>query len=511
MRPAAALAPGFFGLNRPRPGAEIARRAAHPRLRALAATHADRLAAALEAAERESFDAPAGDAAVVLTPEQRLLQRISFGPTSADNARMRQLGYTAYLEEQLNYTRLDDSELENALTEALPALSMTPGELYFGDNFDLSYELPVAAMYRAIYSKRQLFETMVHFWTDHFNIDLGGDTAYFLKHVDEREVIRKHALGKFPDLLKASSKSPAMLSYLSNDSNYADYPNENYGREVMELHSLGADQGYTQIDVREIARCLTGWFVVWEEDAENFGNFKFEPDAHDFGAKRVIGLNIPAGGGVTDAEKVIARLSTHPNTAKHIARKLLIYFWGYEPPANYINRVATVFRNTGGDIKAMLRTVLQRGWIERAPAKLKRPFHYAASAVRATFAAVDDPGPLFHHLSDSGHLPYYWSPPNGYPDTRVYWSGFLRNRWNFSLDLAAGDSLGIRIDLDHLLPTNLTPQALTTRINALVANGKLAPVTQNAVRDFLRAGQRTPQRVHEALGLALASPDFQEF
>ncbi|HXU29432.1 MAG TPA: DUF1800 domain-containing protein [Thermoanaerobaculia bacterium] len=509
MRRAAAFAPGFFGLNRPRPDAEMARRAAHPRLRALSAEHADRLAAALDAtAEHESLEANAG---VLLTPEQRLLQRTSFGPTLADSERMRQLGYTAYLEEQLAYTRLDDSELEGALTDALPTLSMTPGELYFGENFDLTYELPIAAIYRAIYSKRQLFETMVHFWTDHFNIDLGGDAAYFLKHVDEREVIRKHALGKFPDLLKASSKSPAMLTYLSNDSNYADYPNENYGREVMELHSLGADQGYTQIDVREIARCLTGWFVVWEEDAANFGKFKFEPDAHDFGAKRVIGLNIPAGGGVTDAEKVIARLGTHPNTAMHIARKLLIYFWGYEPPQNYVNRVATVFRNTGGDIKAMLRTVLQRSWIEHAPPKLKRPFHYAASAVRATFGALDDPSPLFDHLSDSGHLPYYWSPPNGYPDTRVYWSGFLRNRWNFSLDLSSSDSLGIRIDLDHLLPRNLTPQALTTRINALVANGKLAPVTQNAVRDFLRGGPRTTQRVHEALGLALASPDFQEF
>lgn len=510
MRRAAALAPGFFGLNRPRPASEMARRAAHPRLRALAAQSADR---PLEEIQDQiaALETPEADAGVVLTPEQRLLQRISFGPTSTDLARIRQLGYTAYLEEQLNYTRLDDSELEIALVEALPTLSMTPGELYFDDNFDLSYELPVAAIYRAIYSKRQLFETMVHFWTDHFNIDLGGDNAYFLKQVDEREVIRKHALGKFPDLLKASSKSPAMLSYLSNDSNYAGYPNENYGREVMELHSLGADQGYTQIDVREIARCLTGWFIIWEEDSQNFGRFKFEPDAHDFGAKRVIGLNIPAGGGISDAEKVIDRLGKHPNTAKHIARKLLIYFWGYEPPQNYVNRVATVFRNTGGDIKAMLRTVLQRSWIEKATPKLKRPFHYATSAVRAVFGAVDDPGPLFDHLADSGQLPYYWSPPNGYPDTRVYWSGFLRNRWNFSLDLAASDSLGIRTDFDPLLPRNLTPQALTTRINALVANGKLAPVTQNAVRDFLRGGPRTAQRVHEALGLALASPDFQEF
>ncbi len=508
MRPATSLAPGFFGLTRPAPNALLLGRATHPSLRALEASRSDRPLTEVLEAHAQAEEPQAG---VVLTPEQRLLQRISFGPTSADHARMRQLGYTAYLEEQLAYTRLDDSELESAITAALPTLSMTPTELYFGENFDLTYELPIAAIYRAIYSKRQLFETMVNFWTDHFNIDLSGDTAHFLKHVDERDVIRKHALGKFPDLLRASSKSPAMLTYLSNDSNYADYPNENYAREVMELHSLGADQGYTQIDVRELARCLTGWFIVYEEDVNNFGKFKFEPDAHDNGAKRVIGLAIPAGGGVTDGEKVINRLALHPNTAKYIARKLLIYFWGYEPPQNYVNRVAIVFKNTGGDIKAMLRTVLQRSWIETATPKLKRPFHYAASAVRATFGAVDDPGPLFDHLADSGQLPYYWSPPNGYPDTRVYWSGFLRNRWNFSLDLSASDSLGIRLDLDNFLAPNLSPQALTTRINALVANGKLALVTQNAVRDFLRAGSRTTGRVREALGLALASPDFQEF
>ncbi|HXU46521.1 MAG TPA: DUF1800 domain-containing protein [Thermoanaerobaculia bacterium] len=509
MQKAQLRSAGFFGSRRRFASDEMRRRAAHPSLEALARSRAVRpLAPLAEAAFEGDFEAQTAPA---ITPEQRLLQRISFGPTAADFARLRQIGYTAYLEEQLNDQALDDGDLEDALAEALPTLRMTPGELYFNDNFDLTYELPLAAIFRAIYSKRQLFETMVHFWTDHFNIDMGDDTAYYLKQVDEREVIRKHALGKFPDLLKASSKSPAMLTYLSNDSNYADHPNENYGREVMELHSLGADQGYTQEDVRQLARCLTGWFTVWDDDPPNFGKFKFDADAHDDGSKRVLGLAIPARGGVTDAEKVIALLGRHANTAKLIARKLLVYFWGYEPPQTYVNQVATVFRNTGGDIKAMLRAILKRTWIQAATPKLKRPFHYAVSAVRATAGAVEDPGPLFDALADAGHLPYYWSPPNGYPDNRVYWTGFLRNRWNFAIDLAAGDSTGIRLELNGVLPTALSPQALANRINALVANGTLRPSSANAVRDFLRAGPRTRRRVDEGLGLALASPDFQEF
>ena len=179
---------GFFGSPRRTVDLERLRAAAaHPRFRALARSRA------VEPSLDEATPFAAPTAAAAISPEQRLLQRISFGPTTADAARIRQIGYQRYLDEQLNYQALDDSELDAALAEALPTLSMTPAQLYFGENFDLTYELPIAAILRAIYTKRQLFETMVHFWTDHFNIDLLGDTAHFLKQVDERDVIRKHA------------------------------------------------------------------------------------------------------------------------------------------------------------------------------------------------------------------------------------------------------------------------------------------------------------------------------
>jgi uncharacterized protein (DUF1800 family) len=189
---------------------------------------------------------------------------------------------------------------------------------------------------------------------------------------------------------------------------------------------------------------------------------------------------------------------------------MLIYFWGYEPPITYVNQVATVYRQTGGDIKAMLRAILKRRWIEVAKPKFKRPFHYVVSSARVLFAAVDNPSYLYDALSDAGHVPYYWSPPNGYPDNRQYWTGFLRNRWNYALELASGDT-GNTFELDAYLAPSQSPQTLTTKINALVANGTLGAATQDAVRNYLRGGERTTHRVREALALALSSPEFQEF
>jgi uncharacterized protein (DUF1800 family) len=320
-------------------------------------------------------------ASPAITPEQRLVQRVTFGATLTDMARIGQVGYLAYLVEQLDYEKIDDSWLEDILRENLPTLSMSAGEIYHGfpERIDIPiFELLIARVYRAIYSPRQLFEVMVEFWSDHFNIDLFGDTGYFLKLVDDRDVIRRHAMGKFSDLLKASAHSPAMLAYLTNDSNYKDHPNENYARELMELHTLGADNGYTQEDVRQVARCFTGWAYEWE--GPGLGAFRFYPEAHDDGEKVVLGQVIPAGGGIGDGERVLDILARHPNTAWFVARKLLRFFWGYEPPAQYVAQVAGVYLRSGGDVRSMLRVILKRKWMETATPKLKRPFHLIASA-----------------------------------------------------------------------------------------------------------------------------------
>jgi uncharacterized protein (DUF1800 family) len=318
-------------------------------------------------------------------------------------------------------------------------------------------------------------------------------------------------MGKFPELLKASAYSPAMLTYLTNDSNHKDDPNQNYARELMELHTLGADNGYTQKDVEEVARCFTGWTRYWtEEETPEFGQFYFDPDAHDNGPKRVLGERIPGGGGVRDGERVLEILAAHPNAARFIARKLLVYFWGYDPPKAFIDQVAGVYQRTGGSIRAMLRSILKRGWMARATPKLKRPFHLMVSGVRAMFAGADDPWYLVDQLDQSGHLPFSWSPPNGYPDARGYWSGFLLPRWNLLTTMLEPDTSGVQTDLSYLDALR-TPQGLVQQINWLVANGTLSEATLTALRTYLRAAPLSPERTREAVALALSSPDFQDY
>ena len=218
-------------------------------------------------------------------------------------------------------------------------------------------ELRQATLMRQLYSKRQLYEIMVEFWSDHFNIFIEKGNGFYLKTVDDREVIRKHALGSFRDLVWASAHSPAMMIYLDNQANEKSHPNENYARELMELHTLGVDGGYTQKDVMELARCLTGWNVK-----EHFwlGDFVFKEDLHDTGEKNVLGLSIQPSG-IKEAEQVIEMLVTHPSTAKFISTKLARRFIADDPPQELIEKAAQTFLDTKGDIKSVLRVILLDG------------------------------------------------------------------------------------------------------------------------------------------------------
>jgi|CXWL01.1.fsa_nt_gi uncharacterized protein (DUF1800 family) len=505
------VAPGFFGLQ-PRSPAEVlaaGRPPGLPRLEAASLSYHGDLAALVAVADAVADAVPV--AAGVITPEQRLVQRTTLGATQAGLARIAQLGYVGYLNEQLNYAALDDRALEAQLTEAFPRINWTPAQLYHDESeegYGASYELMMATLYRQIHSPRQLFETMCVFWSDHFSIDINADTGALFKLADQRNVIRRHAMTTFPRLLAASAHSAAMLAYLTNDSNYADHPNENYARELLELHTLGVDQGYTQEDVREVARCFTGWAYSWEDDA-TLGRFQFYADVHDDGEKRVLGVVIPAGGGISDGERVLEILARHPNTATFIARKLLHFFWGYEPPASYVARIATVYRNTGGSIKAMLRVLLQRGWMATATSKLKRPAHLVTSAIRAVGGVAEEPWYLLDQTYTMGHLPFSWTPPNGYPDSRDYWQGFLLNRWNFPTSLIYPDWSSVTFDVSWLPPSR-TPLVLVNTLDTVLFGGTMSAATRAQLQAFLQ-GPRNEDRIRQALGLALSSPDFQDY
>lgn len=464
--------------------------------------------------------APAAKATKALKdpdPKQRLIQRATLGWTPGEQALVDEIGFNTYLDRQLDYESLDDSPLEEALHDALPTLSMTPFELvdtYAEDEPQIPFvEMTLATFLRSFYSPRQLYERMVMFWTDHFNIDALGDFGLFLKPPDHRDVIRRHAMGTFPDLLRASAHSPAMLVYLTNDSNVKEHPNENYARELMELHTLGADRGYTQEDVREVSRALTGWTVKGFEFGRKLGEFLFNDNAHDKGEKTVLGRTIPADGGIRDGERVLNILARHRNTADLVARKMLTYLWGYDPPQHMVDKVADKYLDTEGDIREMLRVILRPAWMTTATAKLKRPYHVMTSAVRVLGSDVREEGFgfIFDWLYNAGHLPYTWSPPNGFPDSEVFWASYVIPRWNLSAEILTE---AVHFDVPVLDPERnpkLNRAALRSWIDRNLLGSRMSAQTKKALREFQAALPMDAGSVAETLGLALASPDFQYY
>jgi hypothetical protein len=505
---------GWFGAANPtlqHPRAELI--GARPQRRVVLPGELRRELAVIAGAARTAGDTRSiAGARLVASAENLLVQRATMGPTVTDHARIDAIGYEAWLDEQLEFTQLDNSALEDALHEGLPTLSLSARELfrqYDENRFIPIYELWLATFYRALYSPRQLFERMATFWSDHFSIDIFGDDMELLKPVDDREVARAHALGTFPEILSASAHSPAMLSYLTNDTNEKNHPNENYARELMELHTMGADRGYSEQDVKEVARCLTGWswYHPYRDNVGGeLGTFRFIAYLHDNRSKKVLGKTITSGG-IADGEQVLDILAGRKETSEFIATKLLRWLHGYEPSKKLVKSVSKAFRRSNGDLRVVVRSALRAKHMATATPKLKRPFHLMVSALRALGADVDDPGQTLDHLSAAGHLPFSWTPPNGYPDTAQWWSSFLLPRWNFASTAAGGEGVILDPSVDD--PSG-SAESIINRLDALLLHGEMLPATRQALNKVL--GKRISRpRVRDAIALVVAAPEFQEY
>jgi len=419
----------------------------------------------------------------------------------------------------------------------------------------------MAKVTRAIYSQRQLQQVMDDFWFNHFNVFAGkGEDRWYLTSY-EREAIQPRAFGKFKDLLTATAKSPAMLFYLDNflsaDPRAADrqaaeramrqqmrrggfgrpFPprtppqgqakknvrglNENYGRELMELHTLGVDGGYTQKDVTEVARCFTGWTI--EKPRQN-PEFKFDERLHDPDPKYVLGKKIHAGG-MRDGEQVIELLARHPSTAKFISKKLARRFVSDNPPPALIQRMAKTFESSDGDIRSVLKTMIYSPefWSREAyRAKIKSPFELVVSTVRALGTDVDTPMPLVQWTGRIGEPLYQCQPPTGYSDRADAWvnTGALLNRLNFTLTLAGNRVRGSRSDVASLLGMEPTTDAKTVldRAVGVFLSGQAAPATVETLQKQLDSPQVLQARLDDPVkqvdlgvvaGLVLGAPEFQ--
>jgi uncharacterized protein (DUF1800 family) len=421
-------------------------------------------------------------------------------------------------------------------------------------------ELAMAKVTRAIYSDRQLQQVLDDFWFNHFNVFAGkGEDRYYLTSY-ERDVIQPRTLGKFKDLVTATAESPAMLFYLDNflsaDPRAAarqaaeraarqqtrfgyrrPFPppqnpqpqkkkqerglNENYGRELMELHTLGVDGGYTQKDVTEVARCFTGWSI--EKPREN-PVFKFDEKLHDPDPKIVLGKKIRAGG-MKDGEQVIDLLTHHPSTAKFISTELARRFVSDTPPPALVARMAQTFLAEDGDIHAVMHTMIYSPefWSRDAfRAKIKTPYELVISAVRALGTDVDTPMPLVQWVNRIGQPLYQCQPPTGYSDKAEAWvnTGALLNRLNFSLTLAGNKVRGSRTDVTSLLgmDAGAEPKVALTRAVDVFLGGAAAPTTVETLEKQLDNPQVIQAKLDDptkqtdlgvVTGLVLGAPEFQ--
>jgi hypothetical protein len=425
--------------------------------------------------------------------EVHLLRRTSFGFRPSDLAFARQVGWEAYLDRQLHPESIDDGLAERLVEQRAPQLLLPIRELWFERGPKTLRDFVSATLVRLVVSERQLFEVLVDFWSNHFSIFAMKDEAAVLKIVDDREVIRRHALGRFRDLLGASAKSPAMLLYLDNDDNVKTGPNENYARELMELHTLGVDGGYTQQDVMEVARALTGW-TFGLNSSSTPGEFYFAPARHDQGIKVVLGEQI-LGDGMNEGERILDILAKHPSTARFIAHKLCRRFVADDPPSSIVDAAASTFSATDGDLRAVVRTILTSDeFFASSDAKVQRPLEYVTAVLRTLgawpYAAGIDK--LKETLTLLGQLPFHHLDPDGYADHAEDWvsSDSLLTRWNFVLDVVRGTYGGFQYDMAPLLEglSATTPRALAHHLIDRVLARAVDPGDRDTIVAYGAAG-----------------------
>jgi uncharacterized protein (DUF1800 family) len=442
-----------------------------------------------------------------------VLNRLAFGPRPGDVERVQKMGLREYIEQQLRPEAIKDSRADerafhlaslrmdlDQIFENYPDPQQLARELgirdvnqsqndaadrvasrqklqeYMTTNMlgrpqELLQELISNRIIRGVESERQLQEVMTDFWFNHFNIfwDKGADR--WLTTDFEANVIRPNALGKFKDLLAATAESPAMLFYLDNHLSTAPTPladallrnrpnananrrrqglNENYARELMELHTMGVDGGYTQKDVTEVARAFTGWTI---DRPRMTANFMFRPAMHDRGEKVVLGQRLAANRGMEDGKQVLEILANHPSTARFIAAKLVRRFVSDDPPQALVDRVAATYKKSGGDIREMLRTIFYSEEFLSPDAfgqKMKTPFEYVVSAIRALDGGTSGSPQIARALVQMGQPLYQYQPPTGFPDRADYWTsdGAIVARLNFAVALSSGRVPNTKISLD---------------------------------------------------------------
>jgi uncharacterized protein (DUF1800 family) len=503
-----------------------------------------------------------------------VLNRLAYGPSPGSLVEVRQLGVEVWIAGQLHPATLDDGavdaklahfrslqmstaerlatyqpeaklakergmdpadpETRAKLLEALP-MSALPRQM--------GAELVAARLIRATESRRQLQEVLLDFWFNHFNVAAQKGAVRWMVASYEQDALRPHLFGSFRALLGAVAHHPAMLFYLDNWTSTregfdlgalrrAGYPvpkklaevgklglNENYARELLELHTLGVDGGYTQADVREVARCFTGWGI---EKPRQVGTFAFHPFAHDTGEKHLLGQTFPAGGGMEDGERVLDLVAAHPSTAHFLARKLAQKFVADDPPPALVEHLARTYLDTHGDLTAVYLALFESPefWSDQAfGSKTKTPLEFTVSAVRALGGTTYGDLALVKALDGMGEPLYRAQPPTGWPEVATPWvnAGALVTRINFALALTAGRIPGTAVPLPPVAPATSPTAAVDALAHAVLhqplsdaTRGTLLRAVGHGDDDRMPDGEVRPVDPARVAGLLLGSPEFQK-
>jgi uncharacterized protein (DUF1800 family) len=486
-----------------------------------------------------------------------LLDRLSYGPRPGDIEKLVKQGpsgITKWVAAQLHPESISDSSLDEKLA-LLKSPTMTSAQLIaaypraeeiaekmgikkedFNKGSDdvkkkiraqigeehlpeqIVREMTATRLIRAVESRRQLQEVLTDFWLNHFNIDVTKGLEKWLLPEFEREVIRKHIFGKFSDLLRATAHSPAMLFYLDNQASRNDGLNENYAREIMELHTLGVDGGYTQSDVTQLARILTGWSI---EEPRIDPVFKFRERIHDRGEKTFLGQKFQVGHGIDEGERAIDMLAENPATARFISTKLARYFVSDQPPKSLVDRMAQKFKATSGDLRAVYVTLFNSPefWSKSAyHAKVKKPVQFIVSSIRALGGEIEPKNEVPRYLTEMGEELYKCPPPTGYKDQASVWinPGELVGRLAFATRLSLNRIEGVYVQLPRLDQVPDRSEQLVRLVSAKLMHDRLSSNSEKVVfREFenehriMADGEVRPFSLSKATALILGSPEFQ--
>lgn len=421
-------------------------------------------------------------------------RRLTFGPTPDVMAELRSLGTAAWIDRQLDWRKIDESALDPYLAN-YPRIALGAADIRAGiEPWRTRYDLGTAAVVRAVWGRRQLYELLCDFWSNHLNIDVDHDASTAFKPTDDRSVIRTYATGRFADMLVASAKSPAMLRYLDQALSRADggrLPIENYAREVMELHTVGVGGGYDEADIKEVAYLLSGWTLTNLDT----GTFTFKSAWHNMGPLAtggdVLGWKPNGLTGQEAGQSFLVHLARHPKTASRLAWKLAVRFIGehIKPTDAVVAAAAKAYTDNDTAIVPMVRSLLVSSEFRAsAGRKARRPFEYLAGCMRAARLQFDPAraGDLVWAVSGQlgllGQYPYAWPAPNGYPDTNGKWlsAGAMVSRWN----LASYASVGFwynapTFDVNRVAGTT-PPTTLGQAVDQLATGALCAPLSPSS-------------------------------